>query len=51
MIKVNKIEKIRQAYYLEGKSMRQIAKEYQHSYRTIKKALEKAEEDCSLKQS
>ena len=51
MIKVSKIEKIRQAYYLEGKSMRQIEKEYQHSYRTIKKALEKAEEEkYSLKE-
>jgi len=39
MLKVDKIERIRQAYYVEGKSMRQIEREYQHSWRTIKKAL------------
>ncbi len=43
MIKVNKIEQIRRAYYVEGKSMRQIEREDHHSYRTIKKALESAE--------
>ncbi|MCQ3977068.1 MAG: IS21 family transposase [Anaerolineae bacterium] len=43
MIKVDKIEQIRRAYYVEGKSMRQIEREYHHSYRTIKKALERAE--------
>lgn len=45
MIKVDKIEQIRRAYYVEGKSMRQIEREYHHSYRTIKKALERAEAD------
>jgi transposase len=39
MLKVDKIERIRRAYYVEGKSMRQIEREYQHSWRTIKKAL------------
>jgi len=39
MLKVNKIEQIRRAYYVEGKSMRQIEREYHHSWRTIKKAL------------
>ena len=43
MIKVSKIEQIRRAYYLEGKSMRQIEREYHHAYKTIKKALASAE--------
>lgn len=43
MIKVDKIERIRRAYYVDGKSMRQISREYQHSWHTIKKALAKAE--------
>lgn len=43
MIKVDKIERIRRAYYVEGKSMRQIEREYHHSWHTIKKALESAE--------
>jgi transposase len=43
MLKVDKIERIRQAYYREGKSMRQIAREYHHSWHTIKKALASAE--------
>jgi transposase len=43
MIKVSKIEQIRRAYYLEGKSMRQIEREYHHAYKTIKKALGSAE--------
>ncbi len=37
MIKVDKIERIRQAYYQEGKSMRQIGRELHHSWPTIKK--------------
>jgi len=44
MVKVDKIEQIRRAYYREGKSMRQIAREYHHSRHTIKKALASAEE-------
>jgi transposase len=43
MIKVDKIERIRRAYYVEGKSMRQIARDYQHSWHTVKKALASAE--------
>lgn len=39
MLKVDKIERIRRAYYVDGKSMRQIEREYHHSWRTIKKAL------------
>jgi transposase len=44
MIKVDKIERIRRAYYVEGKSMRQIAREYRHSRRTVKKAITSPEE-------
>ena len=43
MLKVNKIERIRGAYYVDGKSMRWIEREYGHSWRTIKKALASAE--------
>ncbi len=43
MIKVSKIEQIRRAYYLDGKSMRQISRELHHSRHTIKKALASAE--------
>jgi len=50
MLKVDKIERIRQAYYREGKSMRQISRELHHSRYTIKKALASAEEgDYTLK--
>lgn len=42
MIKVEDQEKIRRAYYIEGKSQRQIARELQHSRHTIKKALQGA---------
>ena len=43
MIKVKQIEQIRRAYYVEGKSMRQIEREYHHAYKTVKKALGSAE--------
>ncbi|MCG3209287.1 MAG: hypothetical protein FOGNACKC_02908 [Anaerolineae bacterium] len=43
MIKVSKIEQIRRAYYVDGKSMREIEREYHHAYKTIKKALASAE--------
>lgn len=43
MIKVDKIEQIRRAYHIEGKSMRQIARELGHSRHTIKKVVDKAE--------
>ena len=43
MIKVEDQEKIRRAYYVEGKSQRQIARELHRSRHTIKKALGGAE--------
>lgn len=43
MITVIDRERIRRAYYKEGKSMRQIEREMHHSYRTIRKALASAE--------
>jgi transposase len=45
MIKVEAREKIRRAYYVEGKSQRQIARELHCSRHTIKKALKGAEAD------
>ena len=42
MLTVIDRERIRRAFYVEGKSRRQIAKEYKHSYWTIRKALEAA---------
>ena len=45
MIKVEAREKIRRAYYMEGKSQRQIARELHCSRHTIKKALNGAEPD------
>jgi len=43
MIKVEEQEKIRRAYYVEGKSQRHIARELHRSRHTIKKALKGAE--------
>ena len=43
MIKVDERERIRRAYYIEEKSIRQIAKELNHSRDTVKKAIESAE--------
>ena len=43
MITVIDRERIRRAYYKEGKSMRQIEREMHHGYQTIRKALESAE--------
>jgi hypothetical protein len=40
MIIVEDYEAIRRAYYLEKKSIRQIAREQHHSRRTIRKALQ-----------
>jgi len=42
MITVQDCEQIRKAYFNEQKSIRQIARELQHSPKTIKKALESA---------
>lgn len=43
MIQVEKWEEIRRAYYVKGKSLRQIAAETGHAWRTIKRMLEAAE--------
>jgi transposase len=43
MIQVGERERIRRAYYVEGKSIRQIAKELHHSRDTVKNAIESAE--------
>lgn len=43
MLTVESYEQIRRAYYVEGKSMRQIALELKHSRKTVKKAIERAE--------
>ena len=39
MIRVDEYEKIRRAYYIENKSIRQIARERGHSRRSVQKAL------------
>lgn len=44
MITVQERERIRRAYYIEGKSMRTIARELRHGYWTIRKALETAKQ-------
>jgi transposase-like protein len=41
--KVDKIEQIRRAYHVEGKSMREIAQEFHHSRHTLKKIIDQAE--------
>ena len=43
MITVIDRERIRRAYFIEGKTMRQIEREMQHGYWTIRKALASAE--------
>ena len=40
MLKVEEIEQIRQAYYREGKSIRQIAKELHHARHVVREALQ-----------
>ncbi len=40
MITVEERETIRRAYYLEGKSKRQIAREHNHSRKTVDKAVD-----------
>ena len=40
MISVEEREAIRRAYYLEGKSKRQIAREHNHSRKTVDKAVD-----------
>jgi transposase len=43
MLTVNDYERIRIAYYVEGKSIRQIGREYGHGYWTVRKALDRSE--------
>ena len=43
MLTVNNYERIRIAYYVEGKSIRQIGREYGHGYWTVRKALDRSE--------
>src|SRR3990170_7243832 len=43
MLKVEEIEQIRQAYYREGKSIRQIAREQRHGRQAIREALQDGE--------
>ncbi len=43
MITVENLEAIRRAYYLEHKSIRQIAHEQHHSGRTVVKAIKETE--------
>ncbi len=52
MLTVHQYETIRQAYYIEQKSIRQISREYGHSYWTVRKALDQSEpEPYRLKQA
>lgn len=43
MLTVHSYERIRHAYVVEGKSIRQIGREYGHGYWTVRKALEQSE--------
>jgi hypothetical protein len=43
MLTVHHYERIRIAYEVEGKSIRQIGREYGHGYWTVRKALERSE--------
>ena len=43
MIQVEDREQIRRAYFVEGKSIRQIARELGHSRPTVRQAIESAE--------
>jgi transposase len=43
MIQVEEREQIRRAYYVDGQSVRQIARELGHSRRTVRQAIESAE--------
>jgi len=40
MIKVEQIETIRRAYFVEGKSIREISRQYGHCRRTVRKAIQ-----------
>jgi len=39
MIKTNRTDRIRKAYFLEGKSIKQISREFHHTRRTVRKAI------------
>jgi hypothetical protein len=43
MVKAEQMERIRQAYFAEGKSIKQIAREFHHCRRTVRKAIRQAE--------
>jgi transposase-like protein len=40
MIKVEQIEMIRRAYFIEGKSIREISRQHGHCRRTVRKAIQ-----------
>lgn len=46
MLKVNQREQIRRAYFIEGKSIRGIAREGHHDRRTVRKAIHDAGPPC-----
>lgn len=46
MLKVNQREQIRRAYFIEGKSIRGIAREGHHDRRTVRKAIHNAGPPC-----
>jgi transposase len=48
MLSVEEREQIRRAYYIDGKSMRQIAREQRRSRKTVKKAIESAEAEYRM---
>ncbi len=39
MVKTEEMERIRRAYFLEGMSIKQIAREFHHTHRTVRKAI------------
>jgi hypothetical protein len=43
MVKAEQMERIRQAYFVEGKSIKQIAREFHHCRRTVRKAIHQGE--------
>lgn len=43
MIKVEEIERIRRAYYIEKKTIRQIARELNHGRKVVRQAIASAE--------
>ena len=43
MLTVHDYERMRQAYYVEQKSIREIGREYGHGYWTVRKALSESE--------